>query len=153
MHTVLWKCKALHHATPGEKLAWILASFSSKHINLSDISLKLLVRAECSFIYFHRAAPDFQGEGRNRCVAPHWPQSFLPVQNGCELPPVRKWNNLPWRPHGINGSDLPGARAAWGRARSHTRRHAASARLPACLLQQGQPDSADDFLVVILAGS
>lgn len=44
--------------------SWLkfLLLFLLSHINLLDISLKLLVRAECGFIYFYRVAPDFQGE-------------------------------------------------------------------------------------------
>lgn len=122
-----------------------LLLFLLSHANLFDILLKLLVRAECSFIYFHRVAPDFQGEASNQCPTPHWLESFLPVQNGYELPRVCKWNNLPSRPHGINGSDLPGAKAAWSWARSHTCWNTASAGLPTCLLQQGQLDSRADF--------
>lgn len=41
------------------------------HIHLSDTSLKLLVRAECSFIYFHRVVSDSQGEKRDPCLTPH----------------------------------------------------------------------------------
>lgn len=55
----------------------LLLLFLQSHRNLSATSLKLLVRAECSFIYFHGAASDFEGEKRN----PPMPDSPLPGWN------------------------------------------------------------------------
>lgn len=139
-------CTVLHLVRSWPKF---LLLFLRSHINLFNTSLKLLARAECSFVYFHRVAPDFQGEEKNQRPTPHRHESFWPVQNGYEHPRLCKWNNLPSRPHGINGSDLPGAKAAWSRAQSHTCRNAAPARLPSCLLQQGQLDSGADLLLLL----
>lgn len=96
---------------------------------------ELLARAECGFIYFPRAAPDFPGEERNQSPAPHWPEPFLPSQDGFELPHVCTQTRLPLHPQGINGSDVPRAKAArrWSWARRHTSWNAAPEPLPGFL--------------------